>query len=535
MNMFISFNYYNISLLLGGTLALFNGIFVLAQSLNKKENQIWFGLTIATTCWGLGYFLMINTPIRGTAHYADIFLHFAAISIPIIYILFVLKITDNYLIYKNYLPLFYGAATFFLIITPTNYFLLPEIHKTIFTYTPAPGPLYIYFFLYFLFIVFSGICIILKKIKQETDLFKKKRYRLIVLFTLLAAFGGGSVFITTFFPSIPPYLLGLFLIYPIISAYTIYKHNLFNIKFIGIEMIILCLWFITVIRMFFSINIVDHISNTILLIISIFFGVVLIRCISNEISNREKIEILALELERTNARLVELDKRKTDFLSFASHQLRGPLTIMKGYGSYILGKDLKKVPSYIKDAIEKIDTSADSMNILVNEYLNIVQIEQNAVSYNLTNFDIKDLLEAVFNEWRSHIDDLNIKLNWSVTSNTIHTIQGDSEKLRQVFYNLFDNAIKYTKQGSIVLSLEKINGKIRIILQDSGIGIDSDVMPHLFEKFTRSSDAQKSNHLGTGLGLYVAKKIIEAHNGKIWAESEGADKGSTFFIELKAA
>ena len=109
---------------------------------------------------------------------------------------------------------------------------------------------------------------------------------------------------------------------------------------------------------------------------------------------------------------------------------------------------------------------------------------------------------------------------------------GDPGKLRQVFLNLIDNSVKYTNKGGVKISLTKEGKVIKLLIKDTGVGLSEEGKKHLFEKFIRADDSGQTNITGTGLGLYVAKQIVEAHKGKIWAESAGPGKGSTFVLEL---
>jgi signal transduction histidine kinase len=114
---------------------------------------------------------------------------------------------------------------------------------------------------------------------------------------------------------------------------------------------------------------------------------------------------------------------------------------------------------------------------------------------------------------------------------------GDGGKIKQVMSNLIDNAVKYTKEGTISVGLRHVSDEsgvkmLEFSVKDTGVGIASETLPHLFEKFSRADDASKTNIIGTGLGLFVAKQIVDAHGGKIWAESAGKGKGATFFIRL---
>jgi len=240
------------------------------------------------------------------------------------------------------------------------------------------------------------------------------------------------------------------------------------------------------------------------------------------------------KLEKANDRLKELDIQKTEFVSLATHQLRGPLGAIKGYASLILEGDYGTLPDSARRSVEVIMRSAQSMIVLVGDYLDISRIEQGRMKYDFTEFDLRELTETVINEFKpvSDIVDSTITLDYSKRYS--FKIKADAGKIKQVISNLMDNSLKYSPKGIIQVSLEKNEKVITLKIKDNGVGIKPEVKATLFEKFSRAPDASKTNILGTGLGLFVARKIVETHGGKIWAESEGEGKGSTFIIELKA-
>lgn len=125
-----------------------------------------------------------------------------------------------------------------------------------------------------------------------------------------------------------------------------------------------------------------------------------------------------------------------------------------------------------------------------------------------------------------------MRLDYIKLPEQLPLVKIDLEKIRQVLINLIDNAIKYTKQGSITVSLKAINQKIQFCVSDSGVGISKNDLPKLFKKFSRGKTISRIHTEGTGLGLYVARKMVEAHNGKIWAESKGENRGSQFYFQL---
>ena len=265
-------------------------------------------------------------------------------------------------------------------------------------------------------------------------------------------------------------------------------------------------------------------------------GIFLIRSVKKEISNREKIEKIALELESANEHLKELDQQKSEFISLASHQLRGPLTAIKGYASMILEGDFGSITDSIKEATNKIFQSTSDLVVLVGDYLDVSRIEQGRMQYNFEHFDLSQEVETVITELRPTLEKANLTIDSDIDKNLSYFIDGDRGKIKQVIGNIIDNAIKYTPHGGIHVWLTRKEGnKILLTVTDTGVGIRKEVLPNLFEKFTRAPDASKTNIIGTGLGLYIAKKMIEAHHGRVWAESAGEGKGSSFFIELEAS
>ncbi len=541
---FVTFNYYSISLLIGAFTAIISGFIVFLNNRGKPENQAWFAMTISTAVWSSAYFVMTVADNRALAAIGNLVLHYAAIFIPLFYLLLVFIITKTFM--KNMWSFVVATvmALAFVLINPLPAFVSDVVPKVGFNFAPVPGPLYFYFFVYFFALVTYGIIVCLYKMRVTEEKKERMRYLYTVLFTLAASIGGGSVFMTTFFPAIPPYPLILFSLYPLISGYGILKHQLFNVKIITTQFITFGLWIIILIRAFLSETSKDFVLNMGLLAISIVFGLFLIKSVKKEVENREKIERLANDLSLANDRLQDLDKQKNEFVSMASHQLRGPLTAVKGYASMILEGDFGELVPSVKDAVEKIYKSTQDLVVVVGDYLDVSRIEQGRMQYDFSNFDLKELVETVVNELRPNVEKANLSVKFDSTPGVLYMINADKGKIKQVIGNLLDNSIKYTPKGGIHvwLSLKKdpadgtgTGRKALISISDTGVGIHPDVMPKLFAKFSRAPNASETNILGTGLGLYVAKKMIEAHDGRVWAESAGTGKGSTFFIELDLA
>jgi len=327
-------------------------------------------------------------------------------------------------------------------------------------------------------------------------------------------------------------------------VYGVVRYGLFDIKLVATEFITLATWIILFVKIIFDTSMASRLVDSGVLILIIISGIMIIRAVMKETALREKddqlvnnITGLNQQLERTNVKLQELDKKKSEFMSLATHQLRAPLTAMKGYSSMILDGTFGEINNPdVEDAIEKIARSTTDLTMIVEDYLNISRIEQGRMQYNFSTFDVATLIRHIINEMSPTITRAGLIVNLNHDGETKFMVNADDGKIKQVLLNVIDNAIKYTPKGRIDIYLTRTeNQKVLIKIEDTGVGIKSEVLPTLFHKYVRAPDASQINILGTGLGLYVAGEILKAHNGRAWGESDGEGKGSRFFIELPLA
>jgi len=239
------------------------------------------------------------------------------------------------------------------------------------------------------------------------------------------------------------------------------------------------------------------------------------------------------ELKIANIQLKKLDRAKSEFISIASHQLRTPLTVIKGYLSMIDQGDFGSIPQKITLPLDRVYKSTLRIIGLVEDLLNISRIESGRMQYDFVKTDLADLAHEVFDELEQHAKNKGLRIDYIKPDKKIPEIMLDRSKIREVIMNLIDNAIKYTPAGSVTVKLEKLDNHVRFSVSDTGHGIEPDEMPLLFQKFSRAKGVQLVHTEGTGLGLYIAKQILHKHNAKIWAESQGSGKGSEFIIEFK--
>ncbi len=251
----------------------------------------------------------------------------------------------------------------------------------------------------------------------------------------------------------------------------------------------------------------------------------------------------AYEVEkRARIELEELEKTKDQFILTTQHYLRTPMTIVKGYLQYVLANKAEPLGKANKVYLLKAEEATERMSSLVNEFLNISQMEVGKNILNRENVNIRELVEDIFKELEAEISKRNLRVEFNISSEISLNI--DKKKIREALVNLIDNAVKYNRENGLVSvsagvikhPIEKERDLLKLIITDTGIGITADELPQLFNQyFQRGKVAKQFYTTGRGIGLAVTKNVIQAHGGKIYAESEGRDKGARFVIELPAA
>lgn len=280
-----------------------------------------------------------------------------------------------------------------------------------------------------------------------------------------------------------------------------------------------------------NIQLVRWVTGVTLIFLGIL-GYILVRNFRLEIEQRKQIEKLAQDLENANGRLKELDHLKSEFLSIATHQLRAPLTAIRGYAANMADGSYGTVPDHLTEPLHVVQESARLMANSIEDYLNVSRIEQGSMKYEKSDFNMSDVARRVIDELSPVAKKRGLTL--SISAGEGMHVHADIGKIKQVLTNIVDNSIKYTESGSVMVTVERIENTIRTTIADTGVGISAEEIGKLFTKFTRARDANKVNTTGTGLGLYVAKQLVEGNGGKIWVESEGLGKGSRFIVELPA-
>ena len=246
---------------------------------------------------------------------------------------------------------------------------------------------------------------------------------------------------------------------------------------------------------------------------------------------QERIEEATKELRTSNEQLQRLDEAKDEFVSMASHQLRTPLTSVKGYISMVLEGDVGKITNMQRQLLGEAFTSSERMVHLINDFLNVSRLQTGKFMLEIKPIDLAKVITQEVESLQTTANARGLKLQYRAPS-TFPILYIDEGKIRQVIMNFIDNAIYYSsEETSIHIELTTEGGDVVFRVKDTGIGVPKSEQSHLFTKFFRATNARKQRPDGTGVGLFLAKKVIVAHGGSMVFESTEGE-GSTFGFRL---
>ena len=243
----------------------------------------------------------------------------------------------------------------------------------------------------------------------------------------------------------------------------------------------------------------------------------------------DQYESGSLLLAQDLTRVRKLETVRRDFISNVSHELRTPLASLKALTETLQNGALDD-PEAGPRFLDRIHTEVDALTQMTQELLDLSRIESGQVELNFAPISPKNLIHSAADRMKAQTERANLKLSVNISENLSTTLRADHSRLEQVLVNLIHNAVKFTKPGGeINLFAESSEGGVRFGVKDSGIGIPAESLNRIFERFYRVDSSRTGS--GTGLGLSIAKHIVEAHSGKIWAESD-LGKGSTFYFSI---
>ncbi|WP_135605632.1 PAS domain-containing sensor histidine kinase [Methanococcoides sp. NM1] len=258
-------------------------------------------------------------------------------------------------------------------------------------------------------------------------------------------------------------------------------------------------------------------------------------CIIEDITKRKRAEDAlqryAEELANANEELKSLDRMKDEFLSNVSHELKTPLTCIKGYGQILSDETLGSVNDQQKKTVDTIMRNSERLRRLVDSLLYISKVQAGTIEYVFEPVQIVEITDYVVADMLPQVKEKNLTIEKYVPD-SLPSINGDKDKLTDLLVYLVDNSIKFTPSGGrITVTAQEKEDNLHISVEDTGIGIPKELIPNLFQRFYQIDASIRRRYGGTGVGLYISKNIVEAHNGKIWVESEEGG-GTTVHVNL---
>jgi len=300
-------------------------------------------------------------------------------------------------------------------------------------------------------------------------------------------------------------------------GYMIVKFKAFNIKLLATQALVASLWFLVFAILF--IRQVEHIRLVVIvtLVFLAILGWQLVKSVKREVSLREELEIANVNQQ--------------SLIHFITHQVKGFFTKSRNIFSMILEGEYGQISLEAKSAAEEGFRSDTKGVDTVQEILRASNLKKGTVAYESKKIDLKEIVNGIFEIEKKEAESKGLQISFEAKDDKCE-IDGDLEQLKHAFKNIVDNSVKYTLAGNIWLKLKKNSDKITFSVKDTGVGISENDFRNLFKEGGRGKDSVKVNVDSTGYGLFIVKGIVDAHGGRIWAESEGEGKGSTFFIEL---
>ena len=304
-----------------------------------------------------------------------------------------------------------------------------------------------------------------------------------------------------------------------------------NLRLFGVEFFVIFSLAVIAADLVISDSLPNFALRLSIMVILVLFGVFSIRKTAREMRRMRRTNQMVDQVRDMNGRLLEADKVKTQLVSFASHQLRAPLGGLRSYLDMLLKGDFGELNPKQKEVVRTNLGALSRMAETVETFLNVAKAESDSLSLYRSETDLNALAKQVVLDFRSVAERKGLKLILESPERSL-TVSCDQGKVYHVFSNLIDNAIKYTDSGQVKVSLWNLGDKVRVEVSDTGFGLSRDEQVDLFRIFRRGLVGISVNDSGSGLGLYIIKKIVLAHGGQVSVESPGRGKGSTFGFTL---
>ncbi|MCX6752555.1 MAG: HAMP domain-containing sensor histidine kinase [Candidatus Nomurabacteria bacterium] len=511
-------------------LSLILGVFVFIKSKFNLFSKVFLAFVVFFSLWLIGDYIIWTTNGYHLIYTLWSFLDYIEIvfyALGLYFATVFVKKSDISYVYKIVL---------FLITVPAFFITITQQSVTGFNYPVCEA--FNNDFLGQYKLVVEGMILLIILVFMVVPFFRKlswkqKKTDLILLgsmFLFLSIFGV-TEYISSITGNYNANLYSLFVlpVFLVAIIYSVFELDIFNVKILGSHYLVVGFIIMMGGQLFF----IDNATNRLLIVLSMFIAaslsVILFRNFKRESDQR-------VHIEKLNTKLQDLLKQRESLVHLITHKVKGSFTHSKYIFAGLLDGTFGNINPEVKKRAEQGLESDNAGIQTVDLVLNASNLSSGTVKYELKKIDFKDIILKAIEEKKIQAEAKGLKMESDIHNNKkdIYDVMGDAFWLKEAVNNLIDNSIKYTKEGKIVIGLEDGDGKVKFSVKDTGVGINDEDKKVLFTEGGRGKDSVHVNIDSTGYGLYSVKLIIGAHHGKVWGESEGEGKGSTFHLELDA-
>ena len=492
-------------------------MFVLGK---ERLHFVWGFFCTIVTLWIGGFYA---ASLSQSPDYAELWWkisYIGIILIPFVFFHFILEFTTILRKYKTLVIwfLYLIALVFVYININTNLIIKGVVFLFDQMYYGLPGKLHPYFLTLYLILVLSSFYAVFKEYKKSTDPLFRQRSIYFFISNAIAFIGGSLNFLPIYGIDVPPITNASVAIGAALLTYSILRYQLFNTRVVTAQLLTLILGAFTLGKLITSASTTEFVLNLLFLIVTLTVGINLILSVRKEVEDKDKLQVA--------------NEGQSNLIHIMNHQIKGYLSKSRNIFSELLSdEEYGPINEGAKAMITEGFTSLTEGVGFVQQVLNGSSADSGTLTYLMNTINMKELVEDVVKHQMGHMESKGLAYTLTIDEGDYTTI-GDNVQLRETVRNLIDNSINYTPAGSINMHLSEKDNKILFTVQDTGVGVTLEDMPKIFLKGGRGKDSLKININSTGYGLAFVKAVVEAHKGRVWVESEGAGKGSTFYLEL---
>lgn len=517
-------------------LSLFLGFLVLFSDRKSISNWLFFAFNFFASLWIFSSLAAKYSTIDTVKPFVSI--GFAAASLLVyFFLMFCITFPNNDKRFNKLWhillipPLAFAVFSFFDLVAIA-------VPSDINSFKVSNALLYIPYSLFLLIYIIASISRLIINYRNEKGITKSQIYYILMgssLYAFLALLFSLVMPVITHNPNIYEWGIYSVIIFLIFTAYAIVERGFLKTRVILTDAVVTGVIFILLVQVLLSDTIKRGLVNATILFIVSYGGLLIIKSVKKEIEQNKQLQLFAKKLERDKKQLIKVDRMKDEFLMMATHELTTPITAIRGKLAMAVEENMAHLDDEQKKYFTPALDATNRLNHLSQQLLNVTRIEQKELVINPEPISIDDLIKDVLVQYQGEANIKNNKLIYNPKYKG-KQISIDSKKIKEVVSNLIDNSLNFTKDGKITIEtkMDESGQNLIVSIADTGAGIDEESKKDLFGKFNQSNRFDPNSlqeQQGAGLGLYISKKFIELHGGKIWFESE-KDKGSTFYFSL---